>query len=1131
MARWIVSLLLIILTGCSTNIYTPPTTHSAIEPPLEYSQAKLHWQSFRNLVKFHIQDWIVAGEGPVFTLIYSEPPPAFTLDEYKALIAESFRGFKQLRIETRRLGYNGEVSDLVIQLDYSFAEKQAESYLEYDLQVLSKKIYGTTIGARLLWLNDLLATPPLHLTPNEVAISAYDIQQWLFENNELQFISPETGHIGTFNMLLGKGTTRYLSVDNSLVLLIIDKGKTLGFDAIREIRKYSIDSDYFLGGVIAKKENKVALLGRKRQVSLIDFPALRVEDVMNAMLTDDKSWAQSYDRTTPGAGRVNLDDMTEGDWAPSYLSPGLIDTEFGSLLNISDAMLKSQSLSGTVKYKGFEFTDFDEPPYPEGVFTKLFNQLEINSLVFNFNTLGTGHWLDAKNDYAIYALNSSGSFNVTYSPNDKGQNSTSEEAAIVNSAEKLYTEWFRKQRSPELVRTVQYMGIYQLFGAESVEGPVLYADRSSTFKKIGDGLKNAVTQQLTECVDKIELEETELLKAIYQGQKIFASLMQYPTNLPPQTNSITELKETVTNAATAIRYEANIWGDRFEVLRNKYSTSFKQYSEFLSLWKDRIREYETEHQKFLDKYKPFESGREKVKAKDGKYSEMIHYEVPEDKSFMFEREKSSLNQKYTKIEPAINYLDKLATDIQKAEVAFDTLYSKYGSQDLLLNSVAFVCNAFSGEDYNKGIFSKFEKYTDVSNIRDSKSAITTPTIVVSRGSGGGVGGHNIAIQNFRIKFENSIAPGSFKYDGGILSINVIDATSLTELSTDFAKVIEADPSTQNKVFASTIKNSQNFNVPRNKALNITDGLSNIGLQNKAPIESSNILQVYQATERTSHDLIFGRNASTGRLFFEIGTTNGNISRVDIFGSSLTPEIISNHTTTHLNKRTARVLLDDSLSKADIESLVANYKQAPDLITSTGRTTSSRAIWNINVNAEITSDIAQPPRMVVFDQLGNNERRVVFSTNEGKVEIYAPKTLEAEQLLKNLEQEIENGATLALDKTKVITAVDDIKHLATAFKIHQKNSLEGNLLVESNTTAKIPSRIIQRVRDIISNGFSKLKTNGKNNSSFGDYFLLVKKDLEKMDAGWNIVSKVEIKDGRLRFVINIIEFHESLVKAG
>ena len=92
------------------------------------------------------------------------------------------------------------------------------------------------------------------------------------------------------------------------------------------------------------------IVGRQRQVPLDVLPPLRFETFALLADVDARELAQSYERTTPFAGKLRAGDYANADWAPIYLSDPLIDSEFGALLNITDQMLKSWSSAGDIDY-------------------------------------------------------------------------------------------------------------------------------------------------------------------------------------------------------------------------------------------------------------------------------------------------------------------------------------------------------------------------------------------------------------------------------------------------------------------------------------------------------------------------------------------------------------------------------------------------------------------------------------------------------------------------------------------------------------------------------------------------------------------------------------------------------------
>lgn len=67
------------------------------------------------------------------------------------------------------------------------------------------------------------------------------------------------------------------------------------------------------------------------------------------------------------------------DWAPIFLSPQLVDTEYGSLLNITDQLLKSWSNLGLTRYEGFVYAEPSSWPFAK----PLPNELETQEVTYN----------------------------------------------------------------------------------------------------------------------------------------------------------------------------------------------------------------------------------------------------------------------------------------------------------------------------------------------------------------------------------------------------------------------------------------------------------------------------------------------------------------------------------------------------------------------------------------------------------------------------------------------------------------------------------------------------------------------------------------------------------------------------
>ena len=75
------------------------------------------------------------------------------------------------------------------------------------------------------------------------------------------------------------------------------------------------------------------------------LPPLRVETILQLAAVGQDELSQSYERRNIISGRYD----EKHDWAPIYLSAALLDTEYGSLLNITDQLLKSWSMGGQVR--------------------------------------------------------------------------------------------------------------------------------------------------------------------------------------------------------------------------------------------------------------------------------------------------------------------------------------------------------------------------------------------------------------------------------------------------------------------------------------------------------------------------------------------------------------------------------------------------------------------------------------------------------------------------------------------------------------------------------------------------------------------------------------------------------------
>jgi hypothetical protein len=198
--------------------------------------------------------------------------------------------------------------------------------------------------------------------------------------------------------------------------------------------------------------DQVAILARERTTPVAALPPLRTETILQLAAAREDELSQSYERTNPFAGRFDLSENM--DWAPIYLSPRLIDTEYGSLLNITDQLLKGWTEHGEIEYVNFTYPN--PPSFP---FSKALDELlGVKELAFNWNTKGAGYVTKA-GDYEVYALNQTGSLPIDY---------LAEGNPDVQKAEDSAYQYYSNMSDPNLIRVVQYAAIYQIFHHYSV---------------------------------------------------------------------------------------------------------------------------------------------------------------------------------------------------------------------------------------------------------------------------------------------------------------------------------------------------------------------------------------------------------------------------------------------------------------------------------------------------------------------------------------------------------------------------------------------------------------------------------------------------------------------------------------
>lgn len=405
-----------------------------------------HWGSFRKAYPYHIQGVAMsekAADG-TRTLIIAEPPPHVTLESLKQLEPSIFA---TVNVKTHPVGYDGWVKDIVVELP-----KLTQDQLRTLVDRLYIHLFGTAYKAYVMKIPHS-GTPERRGMLN-LQVTAADLNKWIVEAKE-QFFSFYGGASGTVSEILKRGKSGlYYSKTPGLVMLVVPKDVPLSAMK-KQLRHFAIDSDLILGATGGTTH--LAILARERVADISLLPPLRTETILMLAAVRSKELSQSYERRNFFAGRT---DQKNIDWAPIYLSEILIDTEYGSLLNITDQLLKSWSCNGQVRYVRFNY-----PNPPDWPFKKpLPLDANLKKVTFNWNTKGAGYTLDFEG-WRLYALNRTGSLPVSYIP---GEIDKTGKNPLGRYEEKSY-EWFSRVSDPNLVRVVQYAALYQIFQEHRIQ--------------------------------------------------------------------------------------------------------------------------------------------------------------------------------------------------------------------------------------------------------------------------------------------------------------------------------------------------------------------------------------------------------------------------------------------------------------------------------------------------------------------------------------------------------------------------------------------------------------------------------------------------------------------------------------
>ena len=413
-----------------------------------------------------------------FTLVISEPPPTATRVELDALLRAVF-GTRLIELARLRFptGIDGWLEDTVVRVridegparmqvlsGHNLQKWQLPAELGTRLRYLHAALAGTREGFYVDDLASLDRNQRNAVLPN-LSVTAKDIEAWLASDREWVPI----GRRGTAARWLQLRTSirpaAFYLPGSALVALAIPRGATEE-QLAEPLRLFGVAADIVVAAV-RSGESALVLVGRMRQVPLTILPPLRLEAVMRLAAARGQELGQSYERGRIFAGKLDGGPLRSWDWAPIYLSAQLEDSEFGTLLNLADQVLKSWSEHGEIDYLSFNYPHPRAFPFGATSATGYFyDQLRTTSLTFNWNTSGFTTLVELPLGKVV-AADGTAALPITYIPGGNGPERRMDPATsrLARDAADRARGHFAKLGNPILVRVAQQVLLYHAIGS------------------------------------------------------------------------------------------------------------------------------------------------------------------------------------------------------------------------------------------------------------------------------------------------------------------------------------------------------------------------------------------------------------------------------------------------------------------------------------------------------------------------------------------------------------------------------------------------------------------------------------------------------------------------------------------
>lgn len=476
--------------ACGHNGAVPPPAE-ATPAPVGGVPVDIFWNSFRQAYPLHAQGVAISDPGPNGdrTLVVAEPPPGVTVEA----IGGVDPAIHDIDTRTHKLGLDGWTKDVVAHVSSGVDVD--------DLNVrLHRALFGTSYHAYLL----PISPPPALREMKERQVGPPDLYNWVADTKSRVVDLVDGTTLKPRELLDPANSGVYASNPEGLIVWALPR--TNVDDQARECRMFAVDSDLILGAYAG--DRSVVIVARRRELPVATYAPIRYESVKALSATGDIELAQSFERTNFAAGKLPEGVEKGWDWAPIYLSPGAVDTEVGSVLNIADQLLKSWSNHGETTYEGFSYQPPPAYPFDKSIMASV----KANSITYNWNTRGFSTLFD---DGPIEYLNFSDTtaLPVTYILADGDDAQTDTGSTLGQKAR----DAFSTTGDPYLIRAAQYAALYQIVFNFDLDSADVAQSAPVDTKKVTDEhvvaavdhVANATDAELTAAAEKEAARESQ----------------------------------------------------------------------------------------------------------------------------------------------------------------------------------------------------------------------------------------------------------------------------------------------------------------------------------------------------------------------------------------------------------------------------------------------------------------------------------------------------------------------------------------------------------------------------------------------------------------------------------------------